>query len=92
MPSRQYLEAARDLNKLIPVAKDRIAKRAEFREKFDKDYYDGLAKQLKSEQLQRLGQIRLQAEAPASLALRASVPQKNSSNRFRELCRLSLRR
>lgn len=66
--SKQYLEATRDLSKLIPTAKDRIAKRAEFREKFDKDYYDGLAKQLKPEQLKRLGEIRLQAEAPASLA------------------------
>jgi len=66
--SKQYFEATRDLNNLIPAAKDRIAKRNEFREKFDKDYYDGLAKQLKPEQLQRLGQIRLQAEAPGSLA------------------------
>lgn len=66
--SARFREASRGLDKTIPNAKDRIAKRAELREKFDKEYHDGLAKQLNAAQFKRLGQIRLQADAPGSIA------------------------
>jgi hypothetical protein len=64
---RRESEARRAIDKNLK-GKDRIAKLTEIREKFDKEYQDGLAKHLKPAQLARLGQIRLQTDAPGAFA------------------------
>jgi hypothetical protein len=65
--SKRESEATRALDKNLK-GKDRTAKRTEIREKFEKEYHDGLVKHLKPAQLVRLGQIRLQTDAPGSFA------------------------
>jgi hypothetical protein len=65
--TRRESEAKRALDKKLK-GKERLIKLTEIREKFDKEYHDGLAKLLKPAQLTRLGQIRLQTDAPGSFA------------------------
>jgi len=65
--SRRESEAGRAIDKNLK-GKERGEKRLEIREKYQKEYHDGLAKILKPAQLARLGQVRLLADAPGSFA------------------------
>ncbi len=82
--TKKLRDATKDLAKTVPVARDRIAKRAEIHEMMEKEYHEGLAKHLSAGQLKRLGQIRIQAEGPVAFAwpavaepLKLTAEQKN---------------